>query len=133
MQSNDRKAEGTIWLLAASVALMMIGYGIAVPVFGRRLGELGGGVEQLGLLTMAFALGQFLFAPVMGGLADRVGRRPLVLLALGGVVVFNLAYLVAPAVWVFILIRFVQGAVTAGLLPATMGVVADTMPETRRA
>jgi MFS family permease len=72
---NPRRARRVIMLLAASVGLMMTGYGIVMPVFARRLGEFGSGVEALGLMTMAFAIAQFLLAPFMGTLADRFGRR----------------------------------------------------------
>ncbi len=133
MRTATRTERGIVMLLAGSVALMMTGYGIVLPVFGRRLGELGGGVEALGLMTMAFALGQFLLAPVMGALADRVGRRPLILLALATVVMANLAYLAASVVWVYVAIRFAQGMLTAGLLPAAIGIVGDLFPEQERA
>jgi hypothetical protein len=49
-----------IFLLAASIALMMTGYGIVMPVFAKRLGELGSGVAALGLMAMGFAFAQFL-------------------------------------------------------------------------
>lgn len=122
-----------IFLLAASIGLMMTGYGLIMPVFARRVTELGAGVEALGFMTMAFAVAQFLLAPFMGSLADRFGRRPLILLALAGFVVANLAFLLARSTGMLTAIRLFEGAITAGLLPAAMGVVADTVPEKERA
>lgn len=130
---DPRRARTIIMLLAASVGLMMTGYGIVMPVFAKRLGEFGSGVEALGLMTMAFAIAQFLLAPFMGTLADRFGRRPLILVALAGVVLANLAYLLVESTGAYIAVRFFQGAITAGLLPSAMGVVADIMPEQQRA
>ncbi len=46
----------TIFLLAGSVGLMMTGFGIIMPVFARRLGEFGDGVQELSLMTVAFAI-----------------------------------------------------------------------------
>src|SRR5713101_9730422 len=66
-------------LLAASIALMMTGYGIVLPVFAKRLGELGSGVAALGLMSMGFAFAQLLLSPFMGSFADRFGRKPLIL------------------------------------------------------
>lgn len=123
----------TILLLTGCLALMMTGFGIVMPVFARRLGELGGGVEALGWMTMAFAGAQFLAAPVMGTLADRVGRRPPILLALATFTIANLGYLFAPTIPLFIGLRAVTGALTAGLSPAAMSIVADTAPERERA
>ncbi len=134
LQNTNRRSPRTvILLLAASVGLMMTGYGIVAPVFARRLAELGSGVETLGFMTMAFAIAQFLLAPFMGSFADRVGRRPLILIALAGVVIANLGYLVAQSTGAYIVVRFFQGAVTAGLLPAAMAIVADTVPAEQRA
>lgn len=130
---EPRRARTIIMLLAASVGLMMTGYGIVMPVFAKRLGEFGSGVEALGFMTMAFAIAQFLLAPFMGTLADRFGRRPLILVALAGVVLANLAYLLVESTGAYIAVRFFQGAITAGLLPSAMGVVADIMPEQQRA
>jgi DHA1 family tetracycline resistance protein-like MFS transporter len=119
-------------LLAVSVGLMMTGYGIVMPVFARRLDEFGAGVSALGFMTMAFALAQFALAPFMGNLADRFGRRPLVLVALAGVAATNIAYLLIPSAEGYVVVRFLQGAVTAGLLPASLAVVGDIFPEERR-
>ena len=132
-RATIRRPGAVILLLAASVALMMTGFGIVMPVFARRLGELGGGVQALGLMTVAFAASQFIASPFMGSLADRWGRRPLVLTALGTFVLVNIAYLFAPSVLAFILIRGAGGAFTAGLFPAAMGIVGDIVPEKERA
>ncbi len=130
---DENRARRIILLLAASVGLMMTGYGVIMPVFARRLEELHSGAATLGLMTMAFAVAQFLLAPFMGGLADRFGRRPLVLVALAGFVVSNVAFLLAQSPTVLIGIRLFEGAITAGLLPAAMAVVGDIVPENQRA
>jgi MFS family permease len=120
-------------LLAASIALMMTGYGIVLPVFAKRLGELGSGVAALGLMSMSFAFAQFLLSPFLGSFADRFGRKPLILLALAGEVIANSAFILAPSTGWYIAIRLFQGAITAGLLPAVLGVIADIVPEQQRA
>ena len=130
---SQARVRNIILLLAASVALMMTGFGIIMPVFARRLTELGSGVETMGWMTMSFALAQFVAAPAMGSLADRIGRRPLVLIALAAYVATNIGYLLALSPGAFILIRAAGGLFTAGLFPAVMGIVVDLIPEERRA
>ena len=130
---SHRRARNIVFLLAASVGIVMTGFGIIMPVFARRLNEFDSGVQALGLMTMAFALAALLASPPMGALADRIGRRPLVLLALASFVAVNIAFLFAPSTKVFIAIRVVEGALMAGLMPAAMGVVADIIPENERA
>lgn len=130
---SPRRARSVIILLAASVGLMMTGFGIILPVFARRLGEFGSGVEALGLMTMSFALAQLLAAPLMGTLADRYGRRPLILLSLAAFAAANIGFLLVSSTTGFIIIRVLEGALTAGLFPAAMGIVADVVPEDERA
>jgi MFS family permease len=132
-QMEPNRIRTILLLLSGSVALMMTGYGLVMPVFARRLSEFGDGVEELGLMTMSFALAQMIGAPLMGGLADRRGRRPLILLALTTVTLQYIGYILAPSTLVFILIRGAAGFLSAGLFPASMGVVADLVPEDRRA
>jgi DHA1 family tetracycline resistance protein-like MFS transporter len=130
---NPKRVRRIILLLAGSVALMMTGLGIIIPIFARRLEEMGGGVQDLGLMIMSFALAQFLAAPVLGSLADRYGRRPFILLALGVFAAANVGFLLASSVTAFTIIRAAEGALAAGLYPAAMGIVADVAPEDERA
>ncbi len=132
-RSDPRRTRTIILLLAACVALMMTGFGIIMPVFARRLAELGAGVEALGIMTTAFALAQLVAAPFLGSLADRYGRRPFVLLALFAFILTNVGYLLVTSVPAFIAVRALGGLFTAGLFPAAMGVVADVVPEAQRA
>jgi hypothetical protein len=68
------RSRSVLVLLAVSVGLMMIGYGIAMLVFAKRLAEFGPGLAALGFMTMGFAAAQFFLSPVMGSVADRIGR-----------------------------------------------------------
>jgi len=122
-----------VLLLAGSTALMMTGFGVIIPVFPRRLAELGGGVETLGLMTTAFMLAQFVFAPIKGGLADRYGRKPIILLSLASFALVNGGYLLASSLNSFILVRAVQGALTAGLFPTAVSMIGDIVREDARA
>jgi multidrug resistance protein len=128
-----RHARNVIILLAASVGLMMTGFGIILPVFARRLEEFGSGVEALGLMMMSFALAQFVAAPIMGSLADRYGRRPIVLVGLAAFMIANIGFLLASSTTALILIRVFEGAFTAGIFPSAMGVVSDVVPKNQRA
>ena len=132
-QMEPNRIRNIILLLSGSVALMMTGYGLVMPVFARRLSEFGDGVEELGLMTMSFALAQMIGAPLMGSLADRKGRRPIILLSLTAVMLQYIGYLLAPSTIFFILIRGAAGFLSAGLFPASMGVVSDLVSEDQRA
>ncbi len=129
---DPRRAKNIILLLAATVALLMTGVGIIFPIFARRMSELGGGVQTLGMMTVAFMLAQFIFAPFMGSLADRFGRKPIILLSLAAFALANVGYLFAATTTAIIIIRAAQGALSAGLYPSAMAMVGDLMPENQR-
>jgi MFS family permease len=122
-----------IILLSVSVALIMTGFGIIMPVFARRLENFGSGVAELGYITMGFALAQFALAPVLGSLGDRIGRRPIILLALGGYAAVNIGFLFAPNTAALMVLRCLEGGLTAGLLPVAQATVGDIVPTNRRA
>lgn len=130
---KEQQIQRIILLLILCVALMMTGSGLVMPIFARRLAEFGAGVEALGMMTMAFALAQLIASPFMGGLADQYGRRPWILLALGGSIFTSLGYLYAPSAIYFIAISAANGLLSAGLFPAIMGMVADLIDEKERA
>jgi MFS transporter, DHA1 family, multidrug resistance protein len=128
--SNPRKV---MIVLAVCMALQITSFVMILPLFSRRLNEIGAGANALGASAMAFALAATLSAPFMGGLADRFGRRPLVLGSLAAYVLAFSGYLLASSALAFIVIRALAGAFTAGLIPAVTGIAADLAPTERRA
>ena len=69
-------------VLTGCLALQSTGVSVLVPAFARKIGALGHGVEVFGISATAFSLAALVGAPVMGMLADRFGRRRLLLGAL---------------------------------------------------
>jgi DHA1 family multidrug resistance protein-like MFS transporter len=110
----------------------MTGFGIIIPVFPQRLQALGLGAETLALMEGAFGLGTFLFSTPMGVLANRFGRKPLILFALIGFVLTNLTLALVNAPPLFILVRFLEGMFVAGFMPASMAMVGDAVPLERQ-
>ncbi|MGI9529998.1 MAG: MFS transporter [Acidimicrobiia bacterium] len=130
---EPRHARRIIVLVAACTALQMTSYGIIFPLFARKIGDFGDGVAVLAASVMAYSLAGVIAAPFMGSLADRFGRRPLIL---GSFAIFAAAftgYYLAATSLAFIIIRGLAGGLTAGLGPATMGLVGDIAPENERA
>ncbi len=128
-----RSARNVIASLAICMALQMTSFVMIVPLFARRFADLGDGVAALGMSSMAYALTGTLAAPFMGALADRFGRRPLVLVPLAVYALAFCGYLFAASSWTLILLRALAGALTAGLSPAVTGIVADLAADDRRA
>jgi len=84
--NNQAASKGFIF---TTVLVDVIGLGVIIPVIPELLLKLGGGslgdsALISGFLTFSFAFMQFLFAPLMGILSDKLGRRPVLLAALLG-------------------------------------------------
>ncbi|GHO84799.1 MFS transporter [Dictyobacter formicarum] len=129
---KKRRVSKALAFLPASLALIMTGFGIIVPVFPQRLEALGLGAETLALMEGAFGLGTFLFSTPLGVLANRFGRKPMVLFALIGFVVTNLLLAYVNTAPLFIIIRFMEGTFVAGFMPASMAMVGDAIPLDRQ-
>ncbi|MBO0783763.1 MAG: MFS transporter [Ktedonobacteraceae bacterium] len=126
--AQEQRKTRALFILPASLALIMTGFGIIIPVFPQRLEALGLGAGTLALMEGAFGLGTFLFSTPMGVLANRFGRKPLVLLALIGFILTNLMLAFVNGPLFFIGIRFLEGALVAGFMPASMAMVGDAVP-----
>lgn len=128
-----RQSSRILVALALCMALQMTGFVMILPLFARRFESLGAGVEALGLSAMAHALTSTIAAPLVGMLADRIGRRPIILLSLAAYVLAFSGYLFTAAAWLLILLRGLAGLFTAGLIPAITSSVGDLAAENRRA
>jgi MFS family permease len=111
----------------------MTGFVMISPLFARLFESFGAGVEALGMSAMAYALTSTIAAPFIGMLADRIGRRPIILLSLAAYVLAFSGYLFATSALLLILLRSLAGVFTAGLVPAIISSVGDLAAENRRA
>lgn len=121
-----------------TVMIDAMGIGLIIPVMPDLIQEVGGGTLAKaaiwgGILSTTFAVMQFLFGPVMGGLSDRFGRRPVLLIAL---VVMALDYVLmalASALWVLLLGRVIGGITAATQSTATAYMADISTPQERAA
>src|SRR5689334_25212536 len=90
---TTRRSPNMLVALAVCMALQTTGFVMILPLFARRFEAFGAGVEALGISAMAYALASTVAAPVLGVLADRFGRRPIILLSLAAFVLAFSGYL----------------------------------------
>src|SRR5512134_574298 len=128
-----RQSPSILVILALCYAFQMTGFVMISPLFARLFESFGAGVKALGTSAMAYALTGTVAAPFIGMLADRIGRRPVILLSLASYVLAFSGYLFATSAWLLILLRGLAGVFTAGLVPAIMSSVGDLAAENRRA
>lgn len=126
----------TLACILITILLDMVGYGIIVPVLPELLKDLtGGSVAQAavigGWLVFAYAVTQFISAPVLGNLSDRFGRRPVLLASLLGLTFDYAMMALAPVVWYLFIGRFVSGVAGAAVATASAYMADITPPEKR--
>ena len=133
MSSRRQAALGFIFV---TILIDTIGFGIIIPVLPNLIMELTHGTTSEaarigGWLLFAFAVMQFLCAPILGGLSDRFGRRPILLGSLFG---FGLDYIflsLAPNLsWLF-LGRIIAGVMGASFTTAGAYIADISTPEKR--
>jgi len=131
------KTRHALAFIAVTLLLDTIGFGLIIPVYPRLLVDLtGAGLSRAavygGWLGFVYAGMQFVFAPVLGNLSDRYGRRRVILFAVGALGIDYIIMGLAPTLtWLFIG-RAISGAAGASFTPA-YAYVADISPPERRA
>jgi DHA1 family tetracycline resistance protein-like MFS transporter len=119
-----------------TVFLDTVGFGIIMPILPSFLMELATvtlpeASALAGYLVVAYAGLQFLFAPIIGNLSDRFGRRPVLLISLA---MYSINYLIAglaTTLWVLFLGRFLTGITSATYATANALIADVSSPEER--
>jgi DHA1 family tetracycline resistance protein-like MFS transporter len=134
MASNAKAAISFIFI---TLLIDVIGFGLIIPVFPKLIEELiHGDISEAsrwgGWLTFAYAFMQFIFAPVLGNLSDKYGRRPVLLFSLAGFGIDYIFLSLAPSIgWLFV------GRVIAGITGASFttasAYIADISTDENRA
>ena len=129
--------RATFWFVFVTVLLDMLAIGIIVPVLPKLVIQLEGGNEataaaMFGLFGTVWAAMQFLFAPVLGALSDRVGRRPVILISCLGLALDYVIMALAPTVaWLFV--GRVLSGITASGFATSFAYIADVTEPNERA
>lgn len=121
-----------------TVMIDAMGIGLIIPVMPNLIQEVeGSGLSTAalwgGVLSTVFAVMQFLFGPVLGGISDRFGRRPVLLISLMVMALDYLVMAVAGSIWLLLAGRVV-GGITAATNSTANAYMADiSKPEDRAA
>jgi len=133
MANQSNKALIFIFI---TILVDVIGLGVIIPVVPKLIEDLTGeGLSEAsrygGWLIFSFAAMQFLFSPIMGGLSDRYGRRPVLLLSLFGLGVDYIFHALAPTLFWLFVGRLIAGFFGASFTTATAYIADISTPEKR--
>lgn len=123
------RALATVWF---TLFLDLVSFGIVIPVLPFYATHFGAPAWLVTLLATGYSAAQFVMAPVLGRLSDRHGRRPVMLISIGGSVLAMLTLGFAQALWMVFLARIISGVCNANVSTAH-AYVADRVPPAQRA
>lgn len=120
-----------------TVLINMIGFGVIMPVMPALIMDVTGedlahAAQWGGILTFFYALMQFVMMPIIGGLSDRFGRRPVLLVSLFAYSIDFLIMAIAPTIALIAVARLFAGAFAATFSTAN-AYIADISPPEKRA
>jgi MFS family permease len=125
---------GVLWRIALILGIGQLGFATILPLLPLYLTErLGASVKLVGVVIASFALVETFFKTAWGGVADRYGRKPIILigLALSAIAPLLMSFLRAPIL--FVPLRLVDGMGSATLWPSSAAAVADSTAPAQRA
>jgi DHA1 family tetracycline resistance protein-like MFS transporter len=117
---KKNKNQAALGFIFITMLIDVIGWGIIIPVIPGLIEELiQGDISEAakvgGWITFAYAITQFIFAPLIGNLSDQYGRRPIILISLLGFTLDYILLALAPSIaWLFI------GRIIAGITGASI-------------
>ena len=129
MKTTNRR---NLFILAFSLLVVMLGFGMVIPVFPFLIDELGASGSALGLLVATAALTEFLFGPVWGSISDRVGRKPILMIGMFGYALAMFLFGIANEIWMLIAFRALSGVLSSATITTTMAYIGDSTSEKAR-
>lgn len=133
MSSNRKPA---LILILVTLFLDSMGFGLIIPIVPDLLIELTGLTNNEnaiygGALMAVYAVMQLVCGPIVGGLSDRYGRRPILLAALFGFAIDYVFTALANSIWWLFLGRMIAGIMGASFTTGGAYISDISTPETR--
>lgn len=124
--------SGPVIVLGLVQLIEFLAISIPMSFFPNYAISLGASVASIGVFTSSFMVMSALLSPILGGLSDKAGRKRIMLFGLiGDVIIGTLTGLVPSWEWLLI-IRTLNGAVSAAATISAQALLIDVVPEDRR-
>src|SRR3954471_10672369 len=121
-------------VIFTTVFIDLVGFGIVIPVlpFYAEGTAFNATPRMVGLLFASYSVMQLIFSPILGGLSDKYGRRPVLLLSIIGTGVGFLILGLAQTIAMLFIGRILDG-ITGGNISTAQAYIADVTSEENRA
>jgi DHA1 family multidrug resistance protein-like MFS transporter len=128
MQNNRRNLA----ILFFTMVVVMMGFGMIIPILPFYIIEFGAGGSAMGLLMATYAVMQFIFSPIWGGVSDRIGRKPVLMIGVLGNAIAQILFGFSTELWMLIAARVLAGIHSSATLPTAMAYIGDSTSEKDR-
>ncbi len=121
-----------VFILGFTLMVVMLGFGVVIPIMPFYIENLGAGGTELGLLAASYAVMRLIFGPIWGRLSDRVGRKPILMIGILGYGITMFWFGLATRLWMLFLARSLSGILSSATSPTTMAYIGDTTSNDER-
>ena len=125
-------SKRNLYILTFVLFVVMLGYGIVIPIMPFYIESMGAGGMELGLLVASYAVMRLICGPIWGSLSDRVGRKPILIIGIVGYAITMVWFGLATQLWMLFAARILSGILSSATAPTTMAYISDTTPEKER-
>ena len=131
LSAHARHQRTSLIVVFAIVFVDLVGFGIVIPVLPLYAERFGASPLTVGLLLSVYSAMQFIFAPILGKLSDRLGRRPILLVSIIGTSLGFLLMGLANTLGMLFAARIIDG-ITGGNISTALAYIADITPPEHR-
>lgn len=126
MENASRK---NLMILSFTLLIVMLGYGMVMPIMPFYIELFGAGGTELGWLMSTYSLMQLLCAPLWGTLSDRYGRKPILSIGVFGYAIALFLLGLAQNFAMLFLARSLSGILSSATMPTAMAYISDNAPQ----
>ncbi len=132
MVNSANSGRRQIYILAFVLLVVMLGFGVVIPIIPFFIEDMGAGGTELGLLVASYAIMRLIFGPIWGSLSDRVGRKPILMVGIFGYGITMILFGLATKLWMLFVFRSLSGILSSATSPTTMAYISDSTSEKDR-
>lgn len=125
-----KKLFSPVFVIVMTIFIDISGFGIVLPLLPFYAYSFGATPFSLGVLVASFSVMQFIFAPILGSLSDKFGRRPILLISIFFSGLSFVLFAIANSFYLLLISRLIAGMATESAVARAY--IADVTPKEER-
>src|SRR3972149_7601418 len=129
MSTSNRR---NVVILSFALIVVMLGFGLVIPIFPFYIDRLGASGSALGLLVATASLTELIFGPIWGSVSDRAGRKPILMIGLAGYSLSLVLFGLATQLWMLFAARALSGVLSSATMSTAMAYIGGSTSQKER-